>query len=98
MVSNTGESEASHKLLLKVNNNIADTKDIMLAGGQKTTVTFTVVRYATGTYQVDINGVTGSFNVIEAPLAWWTWLVGGLVVAVIIGALVFSMRLRRGNY
>jgi uncharacterized membrane protein len=92
-VANTGEVEGSYTVTLKINGATEATKKVTLAGGQTTEVTFSVVRDVAGSYQVDIDGQTGSFTVAKAPLAWWIWLIVGLVVvAAIVGVVIWRRR------
>ena len=93
-VANTGEVEGSYTVTLKINGATEATKKVTLAGGQSTKVTFSVVRDVAGSYQVNVDGQVGSFTVAKAPLAWWIWLIVGLVVVAIIVAVVIWLRRR----
>ena len=95
-VANTGEVDGSYTVTLKVDGVTESTKNVTVAGGQSTKVTFSVVKDVAASYQVDIAGQTGSFTVAKAPLAWWIWLIVGLVV-VAAGVGVFIWR-RRAYY
>ncbi len=66
-VANNGDLASSSNLTLKVNNVSVATKDISVAGGTTQTVEFTVTEDAGGTYNVDINGLTGTFTVKPPP-------------------------------
>jgi uncharacterized membrane protein len=44
---------------------VVDTKDVTLAGGESTFVTFTIVKDAAGIYSVEVDGLVGSFTVRE---------------------------------
>ena len=56
-----------------------------------------------GTYSVDVSGFTSSFTVkekvvspvVSKPLAWWVWLVIGLVSAAAVGFAVWMVVRRR---
>ncbi|MFC2057088.1 beta strand repeat-containing protein [Chloroflexota bacterium] len=104
LITNTGELSGSYTLSLKINNVVVDTKDVTLEGGASQTVTFTAAQDVTGTYAVIVGTQSGTFNVtappevveeVSAPLAWWIWLIIGLVIVAIIGAGWFVIR-RRG--
>jgi hypothetical protein len=97
VVTNSGEDEGSYAITLKIDTAVEATKEVTLAAGEKTTVTFTVGREMAGTYQVEVDGLTGSFTVVKPPLAWWVWLIVGLVVAAAIGAIVWWQLRRRGG-
>jgi len=73
-VANNGDLVSSYKLTLKVNNVAVATRDISVGGGTTQTVQFTVTRDAGGTYNVDVNGLTGTFTVKPAatPAAFST--------------------------
>ena len=66
-VANNGDLASSSNLTLKVNNVSVATKDISVASGATQTVEFTVTEDAGGTYNVDINGLTGTFTVKPPP-------------------------------
>jgi len=68
-VVNTGEVEDSYTVTLKINCATEATKNVTVAGGQTTEVTFSVVKDTAASYQIDINGQTRSLTVTEAPLA-----------------------------
>jgi hypothetical protein len=73
-VANNGDLAGSSNLTLKVNNVSVATKDISVAGGTTQTVQFTVTQDAGGTYNVDVNGLTGTFTVkpTATPAAFTT--------------------------
>jgi hypothetical protein len=68
-VANTGEQAGDYNLTLKVDGAVEATKDITVAGGSSQNVTFTTAKDLPGTYSVDINGLSGTFVVKEAPPA-----------------------------
>ncbi len=97
-ISNTGEVEGSYIVTLKLNDVAEDTKVVTLAGGQSTTVAFTVSPDVTGIYNVEVDGLVGSFSVVEIvkPINWW--LIGSIIAAsiIIIGVVIWlAIRLRR---
>ena len=109
LVTNTGEQEASYTVTLKINEMVAETKEIELGGGSET-VPFTTFKYEAGTYSVDVNGLHGSFIVKEvppvveeepqsqppAPPTGVKWTVLGPILAVIIFLAIFlPIRARR---
>jgi hypothetical protein len=62
-VINNGDLAGSSNLTLKVNNVYVASKDVLLAGGATQSVEFTVTEDVGGTYNVDVNGLTGTFTV-----------------------------------
>jgi len=75
-VANKGDLAGSYKLTLKINNTAVDTRDISVAGGTTQTVYFTSTQSTGGTYNVDVNGLTGTFTVkpvvVPTPAAFTT--------------------------
>jgi hypothetical protein len=70
MVTNNGDAAGDYKVVLKINGNIAATKDITgLPGGATQEVIFNAARNAAGSYTVEVNGATGSFTVTGASAA-----------------------------
>ena len=69
LVENTGDLSGSYILLeLKINSEVADTKEISLAGHGSVTVSFTISAESAGTYAISINGLTGRFTVTAPPV------------------------------
>jgi parallel beta-helix repeat protein len=62
-VTNIGEQEGSYMVELKINNEAVDNEEVTLKAGESTSVDFTVIEEA-GTYDVDIEGQTGTLVVI----------------------------------
>jgi len=54
---------------LKINNAVEATGEITLAGGASLTIPFTIRKDVAGTYTVDINGLSGTFEVKGEPSA-----------------------------
>lgn len=65
-ITNSGDLGGTYKATLKVNNTTAETKDVVIAGGASSTVTFTTSKNVAGTYSVAIDNQTGQFIVKEA--------------------------------
>jgi hypothetical protein len=79
-VSNNGDLAGSYMLTLKVNNVSVATRDVAAAGGTTQTAQFTVTQEATGTYNVDVNGLTGTFTV-KPPSTPATFTTGTLSIS-----------------
>ena len=107
-VQNTGDLEGTYAVTLKINGNIEDTESVTLAGGATKSVTFRVAEGTEGTYNVAVDGLTGTFVVTEpAPSPGSTpppttgpviglWMTGGIIAAaVIISVTLFYVRRRR---
>ena len=87
-VTNTGAQSDSHELTLKIEGAVVDTAEITLDAGASGTVTFTTTKDVAGTYSVTIDGLTGTFEVleeIEAPPVISVrppWLIPVIIAAV----------------
>lgn len=64
-VENIGESEGSYNVNLTIDGVGVQTQEVTLAAGARETVTFQVVKEASGTYQVGIDGLTGTLTVLK---------------------------------
>ncbi|MFC1916258.1 CARDB domain-containing protein [Chloroflexota bacterium] len=64
-ITNTGELLGTCEVCLKINNVVAQTKILELAGGSNQKVAFTIVKHILGDYTVDVNGISGLFVVRE---------------------------------
>ena len=104
-VANTGDTEGSYNAVLKINGAEEAEKIITLAAGESQSVSFSVTKEKAGSYSVDVNGLASSFNVAApaapaeeapsaapAPIAWWIWVIAGVVV---VGLIIFFVVRRR---
>ncbi len=64
-VSNSGDLAGTYELTLEINDTVVETKTVEVTGGDRQPVSFEISRDRAGTYQVDINGLSGSFVVGE---------------------------------
>jgi hypothetical protein len=64
-VINNGNSTGQYEVILTINGAIAGRKTVTLSGGASQTVKFSASEKTPGTYQVDVNGLTGSFVVVK---------------------------------
>ena len=97
MVKNTGELEGTHTVTLEINDAVEAIENVTVVGGSERPVTFTVTEDVEGTYNVEVDGLTGTFTVTKPPPVSTKWpLIAGIVgVVLIIGiAFVFYMRRR----
>lgn len=62
-LTNTG-TNGSISVILKINDEAIDNKTVEVSAGSSTTVAFTVTETNIGAYRVQINTLTGSFNVV----------------------------------
>jgi len=66
-VTNTGEEAGNYTVTLKIDGGIKAIKDVTLNAGASEEVTFTTVKDLPGGYAVDVNGLNGTFEVLEEP-------------------------------
>jgi len=64
-VNNTGEEAGSYTVTLKIDGVVEASKDITINAGDSQKVSFTTVRDLPGGYTVDVNGLSGAFEVVE---------------------------------
>jgi peptide/nickel transport system substrate-binding protein len=62
-VTNVGKQSGEYKVTLGINGVVEDVKTVSLAAGESKVVTFIVEKDVAGTYEVAVNGLTGSFRV-----------------------------------
>ncbi len=65
-VTNVGEQEGKYKINLRVDGSIVDWRTVELKAGEKVTIIYDVTRGA-GSYTVEVDGLTGSFEVKAPP-------------------------------
>ncbi len=106
MVKNTGGSEGSYTVVLKIDGVEEARKEVTLGAGKSETVSFTIAKDAEGSYSVDIDGKVAKFTVtapaviapeVIPPAKGENWpLIGGIIGAVIIvGLLLWFLVFRR---
>jgi PKD repeat protein/ribosomal protein L40E len=88
-VENIGEVDATYTVVLEINGVVEDQKDVSLAVGAIQTVTFKVTKDEARTFNVDVDGRTGSFDVAE-PFNW-TLVIGGVALIGAIAAVVILL-------
>jgi len=108
LVSNTGGTEGSYTVVLKVNGVKEAEKTVTIAAGDSQEVSFSLTRDEPGTYNVSVDGLSGGFTVIVVtplpeeeevptkPGINWA-LIGGIIggVIVVVGLLYYFLVLRR---
>jgi parallel beta-helix repeat protein len=111
-VANTGDTEGSYNVVLKINGIKEAEKSITVASGESQDVSFSVTKEEAGSYNVTVEGLSGSFTVAApsaaAPSAAAaaappakppiTWPVVGIIAAVVIVGLIIFFAVRRRTY
>jgi len=98
-VSNTGTLPGSHIVTLKVNGEVIEEKTVSLGVGNTEPVSFEVTCEEVGTFSVDVNGLTGSYEVKSKPIIpgfSFGSVILGLMVSAIALMLLRRTRLRFG--
>ncbi len=67
-VENVGTGTSTYTVNLKIDGTTEESIELTLAAGEDETVTWTVSKTTAKTYNVDVNGLTGSFTVEEPVL------------------------------
>lgn len=67
-VTNVGDLSGNCTVTLKIDGVVEGAETVTLDGGASTTVSFTVMRNVSGTYGVEVDGLTGSFVVVRLPV------------------------------
>jgi hypothetical protein len=96
LVTNTGEISGVYTPTLKVNDTVAGTKNITLAGGENQLISFELIPEKAGTYIVDADGLHGSFVVKQFNLLLLLVGVGGVLAVVTLLIIIFCVRWRNG--
>ena len=98
LVTNNSDITGSYEVVLKIDDKVEETRQVMLEGGAEEEVVFTASRNAAGTYDIDVNGLKGVFTVerskdqVTSP-SWW--LIGGIVAGIVAAGLVLYFLARR---
>jgi len=67
IITNTGDLEGSHEVILTVNESATATEEVNLAGHASQELTFTLQPDRAGTYTISIGGATATLTVKAAP-------------------------------
>lgn len=62
-VKNCGDATGTHRIILTVDGEEVDAKEVTLAPGETKTVTFTITKSTQGTYTIEVEGLTKSLKV-----------------------------------
>lgn len=96
LVDNTGGQSGSYQVILKVNGVVEAESEVALDASTSGQVSFSISKDVAGTYLVNVNGLTGSFEVKPEPVVPVTpveptpakptnwWLIGGIIAAVMV--------------
>ena len=93
-VTNTSEVSGTDMVVLMVNNQTVDSKNVSVDGGKSTVVTFNTRSNLSGTFFVAVAGLDGNFTVTKSVTPPWLWAVAviGFVIGVIAAIIFVSVR------
>jgi len=80
-VSNVGSAKGTRTILLLTNGSRADSTTVSLEAGESRTVSFELAKDKTGKYIVQVDGLVGSFTVLEKPPKPAEFMVRGLTIS-----------------
>jgi hypothetical protein len=85
-ITNNGDITGTDEISLMVNNLIVESKDVTLAGGESTVVTFTTNSTSIGKYTIGIAGLNGNFTVSKSTTPGWLWpsAIGAFTLGIIL--------------
>jgi len=66
-VVNTGDGAGSYKVMLKINGELEESREVNIKAGGSQELVFTSVKDVAGDYSVVVDGLSGSFRVKEKP-------------------------------
>jgi dienelactone hydrolase len=87
-VANTGEKAGSYTIILKIDEAVEDEKLVTLGPDESVTVSFEVPATEEGTYSVDINGLSGSYDVEKAQTGIPGFPLESIVLSMVLAVLV----------
>jgi hypothetical protein len=102
LVTNSGGQSGSYQVVLKINGVAEETKEIILGAGASQQVSFSVSKETADSYSVDVNGLTGVFEIKARPVPpppvkpfnWW--LITGITAAIALAALLtYTLRIQK---
>lgn len=67
-LTNKGFTAGYYELTLRINGSIQEVKRVSLAGNTSRVISFGVIRNSSGTYNVDVNGVIGSYQITSSQM------------------------------
>ena len=95
-VTNSGGMEDSCTITLWIDGVEEQTKELSLDSGESDIVYFTVTKDEAGTYEVTLDGQSGSFTVTEEEFPWWAvWLGVGLGALLLAAGTAYLLIWRR---
>jgi hypothetical protein len=104
LVVNSGDGEGSYEVVLYIDNKVADSETVTLAGNTEQTVTFTHIPETTGVHTVEVDDLSAIFAVLkqaeepEEPSALNWWLIGGIIGCCVVATAIVAVFLLRRRF
>jgi len=99
-VKNKENLETTYWVKLEINGAVESIENVTLASGERRSVAFTVTREAEGKYEVEVDGIGGTFTVVKAhvigPLNW-PLIVGLISLAIAIVGIAAALYIRKSS-
>jgi len=99
IIQNTGELSGTYTLDLEINDRIEQTREVVLAGGESTQISFIIVKDEPGVYDITVGGFTVVFTVlnpVSSPsslsIYWWILPFAAIATGLIIYILARKSR------
>jgi len=98
-VKNSGDLETTYWVKLKINGSVESIENVVLAGGETRSVVFTVIKGAEGNYEIEVDGIEGTFKVeahVTTPSLNWPLIVGLISLTIAIIGIAAALYMRKG--
>jgi parallel beta-helix repeat protein len=99
-VKNKENLETTYWVKLEINGSVESIENVTLASGETKSVTFTVAKGAEGNYEVEVDGIGGTFTVAKAqvtPSLNWPLIIGLISLAIVIIGIAVALYIRKGS-
>jgi hypothetical protein len=94
-VTNVWDLKGDYRVILKIDGAIEDTQTVTVDIGASKTVAFTVVREKAKTYDVEVDGLFGSFTVLSPPPRAWLVMFLAIIAVVLVTLILLKKKLGR---
>ena len=98
-VKNKENLETTYWVKLRINGAVEFIENVTLAGGETRPVAFTVTREAEGKYEVEVDGIGGTFTVVKAHVTGplnWPLIIGLISLTIAIIGIAVALYKRKG--
>jgi hypothetical protein len=77
-----------HTVTLRIDDEVVNEKTVSLDAGESTTVTFQVLASESGSYSVDVDGLTGSYEVSRRQQGIPGYPLGSVLIGLLTGLII----------